>query len=120
MIPRRAALWALRAGAAAITVGRGRLALAATKRPQRRQEPSRTMPKQFPPFELQAAPEALLALQRGLTGFAVEKIGTSVGTVWLRNAAGQDWAIGDDTRSLQFKFEVFALAIQSLDRLRAR
>jgi hypothetical protein len=47
------------------------------------------MTKQFPPFELQAVPEALVALQQGLTGFVVEKVGTSVWMVWLRDGDGQ-------------------------------
>lgn len=76
--------------------------------------------KVFPPFELQADRTALDMLATGLSGFMVERAHDYATGVWLRSRDGQVWSILTDTRDLQFKFEVFTLAVVSLEALQAR
>jgi hypothetical protein len=76
--------------------------------------------KVFPPFELQADRAALDMLATGLSGFKVERTHDYVTVVWLRGCDGQVWSILTDTRDLQFGFEVFTLAVESLEALQAR
>lgn len=78
------------------------------------------MPKVFPPFELQADHATLQALSGGLRGFALERMHRYVPSVWLQGDDGHVWLIQADTRDLQFKFEVFTLAVTSLETLQAR
>lgn len=75
--------------------------------------------QRFPAVELQAARSALLALERGIDGYATVGVGRSISLVWVR-AADQIWAIGVDERDLQFKFDVFPLAIETFEAVRAR
>ncbi|MEP6967934.1 MAG: hypothetical protein ABI906_07620 [Pseudomonadota bacterium] len=75
------------------------------------------MQQTFPPFELRADPATLDGLRAGLTGFA---FGGRTGQTWLRGDGGQIWAVTVNQRDLQFKFEVFALAIDTTQALRAR
>ncbi len=78
------------------------------------------MTKQFPPFELQCDRGALSALEAGLTGFTAERFGWSTSNVWLLGDSGKIWIICVDQRDLQFKFEVFTLALETLDAVEAR
>lgn len=78
------------------------------------------LPRTFPPFELQASAAALDLLDGQIRGYLVERAGPYVGAVWLQGADKSVWLVLTDTRDLQFKFEVFTLAIESLEGLRAR
>ena len=78
------------------------------------------MPDWFPPFEIQAARPTLLALESGVAGYVVEQAGKGASLVWLRSHAGQIWGISVDQRDLKFKFEVFALAIETLEAMQVR
>jgi hypothetical protein len=60
------------------------------------------------------------ALQDGVVGYAVERVGEGASLVWVRDRFGEVWAISVDQRDLQFKFEVFTLAIESFDAMEAR
>lgn len=81
---------------------------------------SHAMTHQFPPFELRADRPALLALQEDITGYAVERIATGASLIWVRHRSGQLWAICVDQRALQFKFEVFTLAIETMEAMHDR
>lgn len=74
----------------------------------------------FPPFELHASRNALLALESGIAGYLVERIGKNASLVWIKSRSGQVWAIGIDQRDLQFKFEVFTLTIETIEAMQAR
>jgi len=76
------------------------------------------MPNQFPPFEMQTNRADLNSLTTGLTGFAVGKIGKGITSVWLRGDKGNFLTLGVAQHDLQFKFEVFALSLETLERLR--
>lgn len=78
------------------------------------------MPIIYPPFELQAGRSALASLGDGIASFKVERHGTSIGGVWLRDAGGRDWLVAVDQRDVRPMFEVFTLGIESIDELRAR
>lgn len=78
------------------------------------------MPKVFAPFELQADRAALGTLAAGLAGYAVERAHEYVTAIWLQGHDGRVWSVLTETRDLQFKFEVFTLAVQSLEALQAR
>jgi len=78
------------------------------------------MPHRFPPFEIQAARPTLLALENAIAGYVVEQAGKGASLVWLRSHAGQIWGIGVDQRDLESKFEVFTLAIETLEAMQAR
>jgi hypothetical protein len=78
------------------------------------------MTKVFPPFELQASGAALDLLDSGIAGFALERIARWVSAVWLQGTDGQIWLMMADTRDLQFKFEVFTLAFETIEGLQAR
>lgn len=76
--------------------------------------------RRFDPFELQASRDALAAIADGLSGYAVERIGNSALAVWLLSEGGQVWLIGVDQRDLEYKFEVFTLAIETIEEVQAR
>ena len=78
------------------------------------------MPHRFPPFEIHGVRPALLALESGIAGYTVERMGKGASLVWLRSDAGQIWGIGVDQRDLEFKFEVFTLAIETIEAMQAR
>lgn len=82
-------------------------------------ERKQAMPQRFPAVELQAARPALLALEQGIDGYATVGGGQMISLVWVRTP-GQIWAIGVDQRDLQFKFEVFPLAIETFEAVQAR
>lgn len=66
------------------------------------------------PVELRARPEALLALNQGITRFRVEELPGGrgdVGAVWLQ--ADQLYLVTVDILQIAFKFEVFTLALNS-------
>lgn len=72
----------------------------------------RSVTRQFAAFELQASATDLLSLRGGLAGFASVGAGPRTDMLWLKGSAGQIWAIGVDSRDLEFKFEVFTLAME--------
>ena len=85
-----------------------------------------TWPTVFPPFDLNAQPETLVALSSGLTGYAgdmaeyaPDEAGPRVNMVWLAGPEGR-WAISVGQRDLQFKFEVFNLCVETEAALTAR
>ena len=78
------------------------------------------MPHQFPSFDIQATRPTLLALESGVAGYVVEQAGRGASLVWLRSHAGQIWGISVDQRDLEFKFEVFTLAIETIEAMQAR
>lgn len=69
--------------------------------------------RRFDPFELQTSATDLLALCDGLAGFAIESVGPSPSMVWIKGANNEVRAVGVDQRDLEFKFEVFTLAIET-------
>lgn len=69
--------------------------------------------RRFDAFELQASAADLLSLRDGLVGFATDQLGPRTSLLWLKGGAGQIWAIGVDSRDLEFKFEVFTLAMET-------
>lgn len=71
------------------------------------------MTRKFDAFELQATATDLLSLRIGLVGFASVGVGPRTDMLWLKGNAGQIWAIGVDSRALEFKFEVFTLAMET-------
>ncbi|MGQ3049486.1 MAG: hypothetical protein ACT6Q8_22715 [Niveispirillum sp.] len=71
---------------------------------------------EYPAYELQAEIEALRAIANGLTGMKVEL----ANHVWLGDNAGRSWLVTVQPRDLCFKFEVFSLAISSIEQLQAR
>jgi len=77
-------------------------------------------PVVYPPFELQAERDALIAILDGPTGYRIEALGGRVQSVWLRDRHGGSWLVAVDQRDLRFKFEVFALGIMSIAQLRER
>lgn len=83
---------------------------------------SQRLPKirQFPPFELQASAADLSSLRAGLQGYATEGVGPSASTVWIKTANDTMLAVGVDSRDLEFKFEVFTLALETEQALAHR
>jgi hypothetical protein len=77
-------------------------------------------PVVYPPLELQANREALTAVLGGMTGYKVEALGGRTGGLWLRDREGQDWLVAVDQRDLRFKFEVLAIGITSIEKMRER
>jgi hypothetical protein len=73
----------------------------------------RSVTRRFDTFELQASATDLLSLRDGLAGFASVEVGPRTDMLWLKGNAGQIWAIGVDSRDLEFKFEVFTLAMET-------
>ena len=71
----------------------------------------------FPPLELRADEATFHGLRVGLTGFS---FGGPSGQTWLRGNQNQVLAVNVNQRDLQFKFEVFALAIDTLEVETAR
>src|SRR4051794_6746447 len=80
-------------------------------------EATRSMPVEFPPFELQASTSALRNLTSGLSGWRVERMGNSASNVWLRASDGAIWLIGVDQRDVRPMFEVFTLGMLSMSEL---
>lgn len=78
------------------------------------------MPVHYPPVEIQADQRALQAIANGIIGIKVEGDSDRIDNVWLRDRKGDDWLIGVFPRDLCFKFEVFGLAISSVEELQAR
>jgi len=76
--------------------------------------------RQFPPVELKINRDVLDALANGISGYAVEPIGSQVWNVWLRGTDGQTWFMTIADQSLEFKFEVFTLAIETFEETHAR
>jgi hypothetical protein len=74
------------------------------------------MMRRFPPFELEASPTTFAALHR-LSGVA---LGGRPGTTWLRDLDGKAYPIHVTQRDLEFKFEVFSLAIPTMAALAER
>ncbi len=72
------------------------------------------------PVELEVDRATLGAMAGSLTSFAVEKIGRNASFVWLRDTQGRTYGIGVASRDLQFKFEVFTLAIETFEAIRRR
>jgi hypothetical protein len=70
--------------------------------------------RRFPPFEIEAAPVTFAAIRNRLTGLA---LGGRHGTDWLRDVAGNVYPIHVNQRDLEFKFEVFSLAIPTTSAL---
>lgn len=71
----------------------------------------------YSPFEIDAANDTLAALGSCLTGLAV---GDRFGPHWLRDTDGTCYPIYVSQRDLEFKFEVFSLAIPTLSALATR
>ena len=76
--------------------------------------------REFPSVELDASPEAMVALAEDVVGYAVIPIGDRLMAVWLQGRSGQYWLIDVAQRDLEFKFEVFTLAIEGIEELQAR
>jgi hypothetical protein len=110
----------LRFGAGAFLASTSHSAMLAGAGPHNEKRQPRAVPHQFPPFELQAARPALLALQNHVAGYAIERMGKGASLVWVRSHSGQLWVIGVDQRDLQFKFEVFTLGIETIEATQAR
>lgn len=73
--------------------------------------------RRYPPFEIDAAPATFEALRSRLSGLA---IGDRFGPHWLRDADGNSYPIYVQQRDLEFKFEVFSLAVPTLSALAAQ
>lgn len=73
----------------------------------------------YPPAELHAEAGALAMLERELSGVALPAAGGPAYEAWLRTGNGDFLSIRVDARDLEFKFEVFPLAVLTLDALRA-
>lgn len=110
----------LRFGVGAIITGACFRQASAESSIPRGKRQKRSLLQQFPPFEFQAVRSALLALQDGIAGYAVERIGRGASLVWIRSKCGKIWAIGVDQRDLQFKFEVFTLTIETMEAMHGR
>lgn len=76
--------------------------------------------RQFSPFELQASAADLSSLRAGLRGYATEGVGPSPSMVWIKAANDTILAVGVDARDLEFKFEVFTLAVETEQALAHR
>lgn len=76
--------------------------------------------RQFPSFELQASAADLSSLRAGLRGYATEGVGPSTSMVWIKAANDTILAVGADSRDLEFKFEVFTLAVETEQALAHR
>lgn len=83
-------------------------------------ERTKSMPVEFPPFELRASTSALQQLTSGISSWRVERLGNTASNVWLRNSDGATWLLGVDQRDVQPMFEVFTLAMLSISELHAR
>ena len=82
-----------------------------------REDRTRSMPVEFPPFELQASKFALLHLASGISGWRVERLGKTASNVWLKTSDGATWLVGVDQRDVQSMFEVFTLGLLSMSEL---
>jgi hypothetical protein len=76
--------------------------------------------RQFPPFELQASAADMLSLRAGVRGYATDGVGPSPSMVWIKAANDTMLAVGVDSRDLEFKFEVFTLALETEQALAHR
>lgn len=76
--------------------------------------------RHFPPFDLQASAMDLLSLRADIEGYATEGDGPSPSMVWMHAANDTMLAVGVDSRDLEFKFEVFTLAVETEQALAHR
>ena len=81
---------------------------------------SKSMPVEFPSFELQASTSALQQLTSSIEGWRVERIGNSVSNIWLRTVDGATWLLGVDQHDVRPMFEVFTLGMLSMSELQER
>ena len=81
-----------------------------SRRPHARRGVS--LPGSFDPFELRASPADLDALRSGLSSYAVVSQHRWTYYVWLTDSHEKLWVISVAQRDLQFKFEVFTLALE--------
>lgn len=80
----------------------------------------KSMPIEFPPFELQASTLALQQLESGISGWRVERTGNFATNVWLRTFDGAICLLGVDQRDVRPMFEVFTLEMLSMSELSER
>ena len=73
--------------------------------------------RQYPSFEIEANQAAYAALRSDL--FQIS-LGDARDQAWLRDTQGNTFAVHVSERDLEFKFEVFSLAIPSLSELTER
>lgn len=78
------------------------------------------MPVEYPAYELQAESEALRAVASGITGMSFDSSCMRPDHVWLCDNTGRPWLVTARAHDLCFKFEVFSLAISSIEELQAR
>ena len=83
-------------------------------------------PRAYTPFEIDAGPGALAAIDAGIVSFApifdtdrTHEAEPRASMVWLKDGKGELWAVYVNQRDLEFKFEVFSLTIRSEAALRA-
>lgn len=81
---------------------------------------TKSMPVEFPPFELQASTSALQQLTSDISGWRVERVGNIASSVWLRSSDGATWLLGVDQREVRPMFEVFTLGMLSMSELHER
>ena len=76
--------------------------------------------KQLPPFDLQGTPASLASLGGDIASYSVVRAGPSTFAVWLKSKDGSLRYVGIDEREPVPMFEVFTLAIATMDELEAR
>ncbi len=79
-----------------------------------RPEPGGAIVRQYPSFEIEASELAFAALRNDMSTI---HFGGAHGQTWLRDRYGNTFALNVNQRDLEYKFEVFSLALPSHSEL---
>jgi hypothetical protein len=112
MVVRREVLSMLAGGVAAVAVNTRSLAASING--------ARSVTKQLPSFELQGTPTSLASLRTDVAAYSMVRGGSATFAVWLKCKDGRVLFMGVDQREPLPMFEVFTLAIATMDELKAR
>lgn len=78
------------------------------------------MPNRLPSFELQGTPASLPSLGEDIAGYSLVRSGSATFAVWLKGKDGLVRYMSVDQKELLPMFEVFTLAIATMEELEGR